>query len=315
MTHILKNQEVSLSPGTSISGKWYQHRYQIVRKLGSGAIGTVYLAQSKQGFVALKIGPDPFAIASEANVLKRFSKVQGASLGPYFIEMDDWQKNRRHYTFYVMEYLQGQPFFSFLRKKGREWIGLLVLQLLSDLEKLHEAGWVFGDLKPDNLLITESPPRIRWIDVGGTTQIGRSIKEYTEFFDRGYWGLGSRKAEPSYDLFAVAMIFFNAAYPNRFKKTGEGLTLLEKKLKESDMLRGYERLLMKAIRGQYEKASHMRADLVHHLNGSRVGRTRTSKRSRKNVDRKQKTSGWTETGLVVSFLLFFYLLYLVGNLF
>ena len=36
--------------------------------------------------------------------------------------------------------------------------------------------------------------------------MGSSIKEFTEFYDRGYWGLGSRKAEPSYDLFAVAMI-------------------------------------------------------------------------------------------------------------
>ena len=83
----------------------------------------------------------------------------------------------------------------------------------NDLDKLHENGWVFGDLKPENLIVTGPPPKIRCIDVGGTTIQGRAIKEFTEFYDRGYWGLGSRKAEPTYDLFAVAMIMINTAYP------------------------------------------------------------------------------------------------------
>ena len=114
-----------------------------------------------------------------------------------------------------------------MSKKGKTWLPILILQLLSDLENLHNQGWVFGDLKPDNLIISGPPVKIRCIDVGGTTMIGRAIKEYTEFFDRGYWGEGSRKAEVTYDLFAVAMIMINAYYPGRFTKQKGGIEQLK----------------------------------------------------------------------------------------
>ncbi|MGL4520930.1 MAG: hypothetical protein ACRCWQ_00005, partial [Bacilli bacterium] len=38
------------------------------------------------------------------------------------------------------------------------------------------------------------------------TQFGRVIKEYTERYDRGYWKVGLRSAEASYDLFSIGMI-------------------------------------------------------------------------------------------------------------
>ena len=84
---------------------------------------------------------------------------------------------------------------------------------------------MFGDLKPENLIVTGPPPSIRCIDVGGTTLQGRAIKEFTEFYDSGYWGLGTRKAEPGYDLFAVAMIMINTAYPKRFNKKDRGISV------------------------------------------------------------------------------------------
>src|SRR5699024_9965099 len=129
-----------------------------------------------------------------------------------------------------MEYIQGMGMHSFIRRYGNQWVGPFLLQLLNDLEALHQAGWVFGDLKLDNVLIDIKPPRVRLVDVGGTTQVGRSIKEYTEFYDRGYWELGSRKAEPSYDLFAVVMIFIHVFYPNRFEKRGDSFALLNRKI-------------------------------------------------------------------------------------
>ena len=93
-----------------------------------------------------------------------------------------------------------------------------MLQLLDDLTRLHQSGWIFGDLKLDNLIVMTNPSRLRWVDVGGTTQKGRAIKEYTEFYDRGYWQLGTRRAEESYDLFALTMVFLHLFYPNEFEE-------------------------------------------------------------------------------------------------
>ena len=268
INHTLKNQGCKLLPGTVVKGKWYQNVYEILETLGYGATGTVYLAKSKQGLVALKMSENSMSITSEVNVLRHFSKVQGSTLGPSLLDVDDYvtTKTSQSIPFYVMEYMKGSSLLSFLQKKGEEWLGVLMIQLLSDLEKLHQAGWVFGDLKPENLIVVGPPSKIRWFDVGGTTYIGRSVKEYTEFFDRGYWGLGSRKADPAYDLFAVAMIMMNCAYPKRFsKKSDQPIVQLSQAIDAKPPLIKYKSLMINALLGKYQNASEMRVDLIDQL--------------------------------------------------
>jgi serine/threonine protein kinase, bacterial len=320
MKRLSKNQECNIPPGTVISGKWNHHHYLIIKKLGSGATGTVYLAQSQDGLAALKIGNNSLGITSEVNILKRFSKVQGKPLGPSFIDMDDWIKENQCYPFYVMEYVRGEPLLDFLKSKGPEWFGILMIQLLNDLDNLHKAGWVFGDLKPDNLLVIGSPSRICWIDVGGATLIGRSIKEYTEFFDRGYWGLGSRKAEPSYDLFSTAMIMINTVYPNRFEKKGDSITQLEQFVSRKEQLNWYKSIIMNALKGKYNNAAVMRQDLIYKMQRRRSEPTRERIKVVKTpVGKKEHKSlskqffRWMETALIVSLILLLYVLYLINQ--
>ena len=43
MSHSLKSQ-CKVAPGTVIQGKWHQNRYSIIKELGHGANGIVYLA-------------------------------------------------------------------------------------------------------------------------------------------------------------------------------------------------------------------------------------------------------------------------------
>lgn len=285
MRPTLKNTDLEPASGTVIRGKWHRGRYRIRRSLGSGTSGNVYLADGPMGAVAVKIGYETMAMTSEVNVLQRFSEVQGQVLGPSFIDVDDWSVSGVTYPFYVMEYLQGERLLTFMRRKGEEWLGILAVQLLADLDRLHRAGWVFGDLKPDNLIVGGTPPRVRWLDVGGTTEMGRSVKEYTEFFDRGYWGMGSRKAEPSYDLFAVGMILMNCAYPKRFDKQGAGEEQLRKMLVENERLARYRHVIMMALEGYYVDAPTMRRDMVAALSAPENDRPL---RTRKQLRRKQK---------------------------
>lgn len=262
MNHTLKSQ-CKVSPGTVISGKWHLNKYTIIKELGFGANGVVYLAKHNHTHVALKMSDNGMSITSEVNVLKSFAKVQGPlTLGPSLLDVDDWQGNRGRISFYVMEYIQGPDFLTFLQQKGKSWTSVLFLQLLNDLDKLHESGWVFGDLKPENLIVTGPPSRMRCIDVGGTTIQGRAIKEFTEFYDRGYWGLGSRKAEPSYDLFAVAMIMINTAYPNRFSKTTGGISQLREAVRQKPELAAWEKVIFKSLQSHYRSAKEMRTDLL-----------------------------------------------------
>ena len=266
-----KKQAIELRSGTHIHGKWHQNRYTIRKKLGAGAIGTVYLCEHNGKPAALKISEKGTSMTVEVNVLKSLKKVQGNHLGPSLLDVDDWMSPRGEvYSFYVMEYLKGETLSRFIKANGKDWLSVFMIQLLEDLESLHQTGWIFGDLKPDNLIILSSPPRIRWVDVGGTTKAGRAIKEYTEFYDRGYWGMGTRRAEPSYDLFAFVMVFLNIYYPNRFVKSGEpSEKLLFKKIDQVKDLYLYRNVLKKAIKGTYSSSADMKSELITVLNAAK----------------------------------------------
>ncbi|MCL6572330.1 MAG: serine/threonine-protein kinase [Bacillus sp. (in: Bacteria)] len=331
MNHILKSQ-CKVGPGTVITGKWHLNKYIIIKELGFGANGVVYLAKQNSKLVALKMSDNGLSINSEVNVLKSFAKVQGSpTLGPSLLDVDDWQEQRIRIYFYVMEYIQGPDFLTFLHQKGKAWSSVLLLQLLNDLDKLHENGWVFGDLKPENLLVTGPPPRIRCIDVGGTTIQGRAIKEFTEFYDRGYWGLGGRKAERSYDLFAVAMIIINTAYPKKFIKTTGGILQLREAVQLKPELLPLEKVILTSLHGDYHSAKQMRADLLDVMMPdsplkSSVAYSPTQKQqpqplplgsqpiTRQSFRRKKNKSGWKQFLIIAVVLGSLYAWYTISNL-
>lgn len=275
MMHRSKRHGIELTLGTVIQGKWHGKKYHVKSRLGSGTVGTVYLCESNGKLVALKMSHQDASITTEVNVLKALQQVQGKSLGPYLIDVDDWVINQQvTYSFYVMEYLRGENVVSFVERNGQEWAGVFIMQLLSDLSRLHEAGWIFGDLKVDNLLVLSTPTRVRLLDVGGTTQVGRSIKEYTDFFDRGYWGLGTRKAEPSYDLFALVMVCLAIFYPKHFPRTKNSADVLLKRIDAVIALKPFKESLKKAVLGRYTSSMEMQRDLMTGLNQ----RSRTDQR-------------------------------------
>ena len=310
MSNTLK-KPCNFSIGSVIRGKWQQKDYIIRKELGYGANGIVYLADSTKGSVAIKFSDNSATIAAEVNVLKSFAKVQGISLGPYLIDVDDTVENGKIIPFYVMEYISGDSLLSFVQKVGKDWLTVLML------------GWVFGDLKPENLIVRSSDFKVRFIDVGGTTQIGRAIKEYTEYFDRGYWGLGGRRAEPSYDLFALAMIVINAVYQKRFNKNGDGINQLWDLIKNKQELRDLEPILLKALKGQYVSALDMKKDLLHHLHSKqsavravvkkKPSVTKSRVQTRKYRTKPKKKSSFLETIFLLVIITLLYAVYMFGQ--
>ena len=321
MDNTSRNQ-FRLKAGSVIKGKWNGNQYTVIRELGRGANGIVYLVSGTGGRAAMKISDNNASIISEMNILKSFSKVQGPALGPSLLEADDWTGSGGIVSFYIMEYIEGPGFLEFIKQKGPEWTGVLMLQLLNSLMALHKEGWVFGDLKPDNLIVTLPDCSVRCIDVGGTTMTGRSVREFTEFFDRGYWGLGSRRAEPSYDLFAVAMIFLNSSYPSRFPRKAEGYTQLTEAIRQKPELSMYRTVLSRALTGKYTRADEMREDLIEVLKrpkqASSVKKNTGIKTGKQTVSRSQrkrkKKGGLAETLLLAMLVSLVYAFYIWNHL-
>jgi serine/threonine-protein kinase len=309
-----------------ITGKWHRRVYQIRRKLGQGANGIVYLAVHHNRSYALKVGEDSHSIASEVNVLRHFQKAQGGILGPSVFDVDDWETEGQTKSFYVMNVIEGVGLEQFIRRHGQEWTPIFITQLLDFLHELHEQGWVFGDLKPDNLKVTPSPPRLAWFDAGGMTKMGRAVKEYTEWFDRGYWGMGHRKAEPGYDLFSVAMIMLYLYTGQTSSAGGEGKHALRAKLSGTEPLAPYQPVLWRALNGQYTTARAMKHDLFTAWHNEELKRTskgsgskqeRATKKSRLRIKKRgnKKKAGDRILSFLflTSFLLFLFALYLFSQ--
>jgi len=197
--------ELRLAPGTVLTGKWKQGRYRVERLLGEGANGKVYLVEHNRRLLAMKVGGDAVDLQSEINVLRQLA-IHRRKSEPFLIGVDDFtHTDGMDYPFYVMRYVRGSALHEYVQREGADWFPLIGFHLLGKLAALHEAGWTFGDLKQENVLVGEYG-RVELVDYGGVTAQGKSVRQFTEIYDRGYWNAGGRTAEGAYDLFSFAVL-------------------------------------------------------------------------------------------------------------
>lgn len=314
MPSLLKKHKDSIQLGDVITGKWHRRSYRIKRKLGAGAVGTVYLCECSGRHYALKISDTASQMTLEMNTLKALEQ-KNVAVGPELIEADDWVLSPEiQYSFYVMEYIHGESLKSFLQKHGANWTGLFLIQLLNQLIALHEAGYVFGDLKLDNMLVDKRDMRLRFVDVGGITKQGRAIKEYTAFCDRATWQLGSRKAEPNYDLFALVMTMLQIFYREQSITTSQAVSSISLKLKHITALQAYERQLIKAIRGEFKTAREMKQAISPLVQKETQRKETSRKKHEKTSNHKSHSSqqqihsySWKESAVITFISCVFYL--------
>ncbi|MFN2453127.1 MAG: protein kinase [Pyrinomonadaceae bacterium] len=132
--------------------------YRIVKKIGAGGMGEVYLAQDArlERKVALKILP--FEVASNQERMRRFvqeAKAASSLNHPHIAHIYEVGESEG-INFIAMEFVEGAT----LREKMHgEKIDLRMLlkylaQVADGLAKAHAAGIVHRDLKPDNIMIS-----------------------------------------------------------------------------------------------------------------------------------------------------------------
>lgn len=265
---VTTSSKAVLPPGSLITGKWKKGRYRVERLLGQGANGIVYLVRREWGRerYALKIGYDAVDLQSEINVLQSLlGKRQQGSRGlrspefahPFLVEVDDFPAQGRDIPFYVMRYVQGSTLQQFIDKNGPEWFGLIGYRLLGKLAALHDMGFAFGDLKAENILVSDYG-RVELVDYGGVSAIGRSVKQFTESYDRGFWNAGTRTADPGYDLFSYTALWLHVLDRTRLRRMmAEQLPItrqasdLMQLIRTNAHLKPFERWFGKAASGQF----------------------------------------------------------------
>ncbi|HYH95296.1 protein kinase domain-containing protein [Hyalangium sp.] len=146
-------------------GTRVQH-YELIRQLGSGGMGTVYLARDTRlgRRVAIK-----FLHSANPEVTKRFilearttARCSHENIVIIY-EVGEFRGN----PFMVLEYLQGQPLNKLIvgqRLPPARAVEIMV-PVVRALAAAHAQGIVHRDLKPDNIIVTESGT-IKVLDFG-----------------------------------------------------------------------------------------------------------------------------------------------------
>lgn len=196
-----------LQPGVFVTGKWTGIQLRIEKSLGRGANGEVYLVRSDQGFAAMKVANRAQDIALEWGVLAAIQPTPLFFPKPIFIDDDS---SGKPLYFYVMEWIPGQSLDIVMKKHQEATLYEVMFQILSGLSHLHQAGYAFCDVKAQNVLVSERQGvQVKFVDAGGVTQFGRSVRQFTPFSDRAFWGIGTRRAEASYDVMAFALMMIH----------------------------------------------------------------------------------------------------------
>jgi len=206
--------------GTLIAGK-----YIVIRKLGEGASGQVYLVRHKDLSIrlALKIlksdfSEDPVLLESfkrEAEVLFRFSH-EGC------VQMRDFGAMEDGSYFMATDFSEGGTLRDFLDRTGRLDVRYtldILAKILDVLGAAHQLGIIHRDIKPENIMIErdyQGTDKIKVLDFGVAHLLSMEITHQDDAETFGAVGtpcymspeqaLGESQLDGRADIYAVGIL-------------------------------------------------------------------------------------------------------------
>jgi beta-lactam-binding protein with PASTA domain len=148
----------------------FDGRYRIVRKLGSGGMATVYLAEDQElgRRVAIKILNERHA--NDDQFVERFRREAKNAAGlshPNIVSIYD--RGEAEGTYYIaMEHLGGRNLKELISARGPAPVHVSVevtRQVLAALSNAHKNGIVHRDIKPHNVMVDDDR-RVKVTDFG-----------------------------------------------------------------------------------------------------------------------------------------------------
>jgi tRNA A-37 threonylcarbamoyl transferase component Bud32 len=144
--------------------------YEILARVGSGAMGTVFKARQKHmnRIVALKV-LKPALARDERFVerLRREARIVGKLNHPNIVTGYDLGEEGG-YHFFVMEYVEGRSLRQLLHEWGmfpEEQVLDVAIQIAGALAHAYDCGVIHRDVKPGNILIDQDG-RVKLTDMG-----------------------------------------------------------------------------------------------------------------------------------------------------
>jgi eukaryotic-like serine/threonine-protein kinase len=291
---------MDITPGAVVAG-----RYRAERRIGSGGMGEVWIAD--HAAVGLKVALKTLLPAASVDheVVARFKReayLLGKIRSDHVARVLDFVSDDTHGLVLVMEYVEGQSLASILQHQRLtidETIELGV-DVLSALVDLHRAHVVHRDLKPGNILMRPLPDgrqRAVVVDFGVSRLVSAGSEEDSiTGITKADMALGtleymapeqilnSRDVTAVSDLYAVGALLYRAVAGKHVYGSATDSELAHKKLLEdppalstgrSDAVgRGLEAVVNRALKrrpaNRYATAAEMLTDLSAVRDAARV---------------------------------------------
>ncbi len=169
--------------------------YRLLRILGEGGMGVVYLAERSDigGMVAIKLLRDAWLspMRRERFVLEQQTLVKLNH--PSIARIYDASAMEDGTPWFVMEYVDGRPITDFLHQRGGSLGDDLAVfqQVCEAVQYAHRHAVIHRDLKPSNILVAHTG-EVKLLDFGIAKQIDTGAPEITRTVD------GLRLMTPGY---------------------------------------------------------------------------------------------------------------------
>lgn len=244
----LANKEVLyVSKGEDFNVNTYYSEYAIVKILGQGGFGKVYLATHKKTSekVAIKItnaggidnSDEIESIFSEAETVKALNHPNIVKIINFFVIKKTLQ------TYFIMEYLEGGELLRYLEEKKRlseTEAHEIFRQIISAIDYCHRQKIIHRDLKLENIMkVDQNSLNIKIVDFGIAGLFAGRKSEVTRAGSLFYMApeVLSKKnliASPAMDIWSVGCILYALVIGNLpFQDKSE--MVLARKIIESDV--------------------------------------------------------------------------------
>jgi serine/threonine-protein kinase len=217
----------SSGPTQDLVGQVLADRYHIMKKLGEGGMGQVYLAEHvKMGRrSAIKVmNPsmvhDPDAVARFNREAANASRISDSHVCAIY----DFGETPDGLIYLAMEFIEGEPLTELIRQEGALPVARaadIAIQVAAALQAAHDLGIVHRDLKPDNIMLTRSrdgADAVKVVDFGlakavggegGGQQVTRTgfVVGTPEFMSPEQ--LSGDKLDGRSDVYSLGLVLFN----------------------------------------------------------------------------------------------------------
>ncbi len=203
-------------------------KYELIRKIGEGGMGSVYEANHKLIGRKLAVKFLHPQYASSEEVVTRFQREAqaAAQIGhENIIEVTDMGTDDDDSPYLVMEFLKGCDVKQLIEAEGVQppkRAAHIMVQALSALQAAHDVGIIHRDLKPENIYLIEkggNPDYVKLLDFGiskfraletdgvkGLTQTGTVLG--TPHYMSPEQARGEQDLTPRSDIYAMGIILY-----------------------------------------------------------------------------------------------------------